>query len=264
MCNFDVAIILRPTLTNALSVYSSGIPIRIGTGYRLYSILFNKRLQEHRRENIKSEMEYNLSLLRFLEIKAYSENNQIKPQLYVTKQNMKRAESFLESNGISEDNMPIMIHPGGRDSAPKWPFPKYLELTRKLCGIPGVKIMITGVSKEFTVQQLNELRTLKNEFNGRLLNLIDETNLLLLMGIMNQTKLVVTNSTGTAHIAAGLGTPLVAIYPDSNKFSLRRWKPIGNHKSMKILSAVNPGNISVDDIFANCEKLLIAGGEKQE
>ena len=44
---FDVALVLHPSLRLALLCWLAGIPRRIGTGYRLYSFLFNKKVFHH-------------------------------------------------------------------------------------------------------------------------------------------------------------------------------------------------------------------------
>ena len=42
--NFDAVIVVYPTLRLAFLMFWSRIPVRIGTGYRYYSFLFNRRV----------------------------------------------------------------------------------------------------------------------------------------------------------------------------------------------------------------------------
>ena len=59
---FDVALLLHPTLRLAVVLALAGIPVRVGTGYRFYAFLFNRRVWEHRKDSRRHEVEYNLSL----------------------------------------------------------------------------------------------------------------------------------------------------------------------------------------------------------
>ena len=64
--NFDAAILFYPRPQLAFALLKAKIPIRIGTGYRWYSFLLNRRIYEHRKDCRKHESEYNLSLLESL------------------------------------------------------------------------------------------------------------------------------------------------------------------------------------------------------
>jgi len=63
MRRFDTVVVVHPTLRLALLAFLAGIPIRVGTGYRWYSFLFNRRVYEHRKDSKRHEAEYNLNLL---------------------------------------------------------------------------------------------------------------------------------------------------------------------------------------------------------
>jgi len=60
---FDACIVAFPTYPLALILFLSNIPVRIGTGYRWYSFLFNKKVYEHRKYGEHHELEYNIRLL---------------------------------------------------------------------------------------------------------------------------------------------------------------------------------------------------------
>ena len=253
---FDIAIVLRPTLFNALTIFLSGVPTRIGTGYRLYSVLFNERVFEHRKNNLKSEMFYNLSLLKPIGIHESLTENDIKPKVYVKKDSLDKAKAILRESGLSENDSTVVIHPGGRGSAPRWRSDRFLELAGKLSRLPGVKPVITGTLDDFTVEQKYNLQNLFKRNKGNIINLIGKTDLELLKGLIKSSKLVITNSTGTAHLAAGLGTMLVAIYPDSPDYSIKRWAPIGDVDRVNIISGTDLNSISTENVFSTCMKVL--------
>ncbi len=252
--NSNVAIVLRPTWFNAITTYLARVPIRIGTGYRAYSVFFNKRIYEHRKRNIKSEMEYNLSLLTPLGVSISSETaKNIIPKIYLKEEEKNKAKRILNGLGLKDDEIPIVVHPGGRGSAPRWKLGNFFELLNRLCLMKGIKPIITGLPSDFDKMQLNKLRELVIKNGSRIIDLLGKINLRMLMGVIALSKLAVSNSTGTSHIAAALGTPLVTIYPDKADFSLRRWSPIGKREdNIKIISAANINDISVDRVLRDC------------
>ena len=71
--HFDIAIIPYPRFRPALILFFAGIRTRVGSGYRWYSFLFNRRVFEHRKDAKRHEAEYNLNLLRPLGIEAQGE-----------------------------------------------------------------------------------------------------------------------------------------------------------------------------------------------
>src|SRR5512140_340077 len=60
---FDAVVLAHPTFRLALLMWLARIPVRVGTGYRFYSILFNRRVFEHRKDARRHELEYNMNLL---------------------------------------------------------------------------------------------------------------------------------------------------------------------------------------------------------
>src|SRR5574341_1858479 len=67
---YNLAVVLHPTLRLAYLLKTARIPIRIGTGYRGYSFLFNQKIYQNRKTVEKHELEYNLDMLRPLEIES--------------------------------------------------------------------------------------------------------------------------------------------------------------------------------------------------
>ena len=66
--HYDIAILLHPTLPLSLELFLARIPQRIGTGFRWYSFLFNRRVYEHRQPSENHEISYNLGMLHTLGI----------------------------------------------------------------------------------------------------------------------------------------------------------------------------------------------------
>src|SRR2546428_9190893 len=64
--NVDAAIFLKPFRRLMTAAWLARGPLRVGTGYRWYSLLLNRRVYEHRTDFTRHESAYNLGLLRGL------------------------------------------------------------------------------------------------------------------------------------------------------------------------------------------------------
>ena len=94
---FDTCIVAYPTFRIALILFLSGIKIRIGTGYRWYSFLFNKKIYDHRKISEYHELEYNVRLLR-----AFGINEKITPDnVQFNLQPESESRHFIEEKLIS-------------------------------------------------------------------------------------------------------------------------------------------------------------------
>lgn len=220
--NFDTAIVVYPTFKISLIIFLSGIKTRIGSGYRLYSFLFNKKVFEHRKDAVKHELEYNLSLLKTIGIENPGGINNVSFDLDVNKSSLQKVESALESIGLAGNEKFIIIHPGSGGSAVDLPIVKFQELIGLLTD-KKVKVVLTGNEKEFDI--CNRLK-----LNDYVFNLAGKFNLGELIALISKCSLLVANSTGPIHIAAALGKFTFGFYPKVKVCSAQRWGPYTNKK----------------------------------
>ncbi len=215
--NFDIAFIVYPTLKISLIIFLSGIKNRVGSGYRLYSFLFNKKIFEHRKDALKHELEYNLGLLSAIGIKNTGGINNVSFDLNVSKSSLDKVSATLNSIGIRSDEKFIIIHPGSGGSAVDLPVEKFKELI-KLLTDKKYKIVLTGNEKETEICQ-------KLTLNEYVFNLAGRFNLEELIAIISKCSLLVANSTGPIHIAAALDKYTFGFYPKIKVCSAQRWGP---------------------------------------
>ncbi|MBM2841553.1 MAG: ADP-heptose:LPS heptosyltransferase, partial [Bacteroidetes bacterium] len=127
--DFDIAIVVHPTPRLAWLVFRAGIPLRIGTGYRYYSVLFNRRVFEHRKDAKRHELEYNLNLLKELDCPIDGE-----PEFAITipAEVEAKVEGLLSQLQIDRERELVIIHPGSGGSAREWPAGYFGMLAEKL------------------------------------------------------------------------------------------------------------------------------------
>ncbi|MEK6603105.1 MAG: hypothetical protein AABY69_01710, partial [Nitrospirota bacterium] len=107
--NVDAAIFLKPFRRLMTAAWLARVPLRVGTGYRWYSWLLNRRVYEHRSDFSRHESAYNLGLLRGL---ALLPGEIAPPRLVVTAEEREWAKKFLGDS----PKLRVLVHPGGFSS----------------------------------------------------------------------------------------------------------------------------------------------------
>ena len=215
--HFDIAIIPYPRFRPALILFFAGIRIRVGSGYRWYSFLFNRRVFEHRKDAKRHEVEYNLNLLRPLGIEARGEPEfefSIPPSVCDT------VDSMLAGNSVRLQDTFIILHPGSGGSSRDWSAENFSKLGNEVQRRLGAKIVVTGgKGEEILVQKIIAGMT------GLPLAVVGKLSLMELGALIRRAKVFISNSTGPMHIAAIVGTPVVAFFPPIVQCSPVRWGP---------------------------------------
>ncbi len=266
---FDVVIHTQPRPRLALATWLAAIPVRIGTGYRWYSFLFNKKMYEHRKTAQRHELEYNLHLLSVVGLHPPEAGKvdglNVQPTLTVNSESANRIESLLNQLGIKSTEKIIVLHPGSGGSARDWSAKKFGELAQRLGNIPGIRVVITGKKNE---EQL--VNTVMSFAGSNAVPFINFDSLRDYAAMAKRATLFVANSTGPIHIAAAVGTYVIGLYPQLTALSATRWGPYTKHKT--IFSPKNKPSdckkcvhanvcecmesISVDEIFQEMKKQL--------
>jgi lipopolysaccharide heptosyltransferase I len=101
----------------------------------------------------------------------------------------------------------VVLHPGARWASKIWPSASWASLANWLIREKGLNVVITGshADRELAAQITAQMRE-------KALNLAGCTSLAELAGIMQKARLALTADTGPMHLAAALGTKVVAIF----------------------------------------------------
>lgn len=215
---FDACIVAFPTYPIALLLFLSGIKIRIGSGYRWYSFLFNRKVYEHRKYGERHELEYNVRLLRELEIDETVNRDNANFGIEVCSSLSQRIFDKLKSLGWDGIQKIIVIHPGSGGSAVDLPYLKMKSLAEKISNETEAVLVITGGEHE---------KELCNSFvvSNKVINTAGMFNLEELTALINNAEILIANSTGPIHIASALGKNVIGFYPKFAAVSPKRWGP---------------------------------------
>lgn len=223
----DVALLLFPDPRVSWAVYWAGVRQRVGTGRRLWSCLYTRRVAHSRKGATRHEADYNLDLLRALGLNAALEP----PVMSVRPETRAWAQADLQARGLRPGQRLVIVHPGGRGSAANWTLDKYQQLAELLLADPATRVLVTGAGQE---QEQNAAA-----FNHAWV-LSEPVSLPQLAALLAQADVVVAGNTGPAHLAASLGKRVVALYPAGGQTGPRRWRPLGSGTDVLSIEGLEP------------------------
>jgi len=262
----EAAVVAHPTPRLALALAWAGVPVRVGTAYRAYSFLFNRRVRQHRRRPPwKHEAAYNVELLRPLGIEAAVPSG----VAWAVAADDAAAVALLLG---AEPVRLVVLHPGNAGSAMNWTPAQYAELGRRLAA-GDVRIAVTGGPGE------TELTARVSGAIGPALDLGGRLTLPQLAALLQRSTLYVGSATGPTHLAAAVGIPVIALYSPLRSSAPQRWRPLGAHVTVvqPAVDLVCPTcirercpyyhcmerHLSVDDVERLARGILAGGGEER-
>lgn len=204
---FGLAVILPRSFRSALIPYLARIPYRIGYDVCQRGMLLTHRLDEKEEVLACHQVEYYYRMAQSLGVTQPYEL----PNLVVGREEEGWAHAFLKDAGIDESALLLGINPGSTYGSAKCWFPeRYLELTQRLIGRVDAAVLLVGGKDNAPL-----INYIASNLDGRIVKLVGE-DLLKLAALMKRCHLFITNDTGPMHIAAAVGTPVVALFGSTN------------------------------------------------
>ena len=217
--NYEAAILFYPRFGLTSALWWAGIPRRIGTSHRWYSFLLTDRVHQSRKECLKHEAEYNLDLLEPLIQDLPIEIPQFR--LAIPEKTKRELQEILTANDILGKF--LVVHPGNGDSAPNLSWNQYRTLIKQI-SLSGIRVVLTGVNSE---KEYNE--SLKSDLStNNITDLTGTLNLEQMIALLSEACGLITTSTGPAHIASSVGTPVATFYCPAIPHTPDRWGPLEN------------------------------------
>ena len=122
------------------------------------------------------------------------------------------AKKILSENGVKENDVVISFAVGASSELKKWKKEYFLELAKLLIRYDiNIKILILGAKYDKPAGEYIK-KNIGSEFSGNVIDLTGNTSVSELVNIIESSDILVTNDTGTMHIAAGVGTDIIVIY----------------------------------------------------
>ena len=261
---FDAVIDLTDGDRSALMARLSGAPVRIGFNEerRWRGLLYTSVVRVQ--PGVVHRLERDLGAVRVLGIEP-------KPRLPVLRtspEDEAEAGRLLEEVGIRECEgkgaRPLaMLLPGARYWFKAWPVERFAELADRLTEVAGCRVLVGGDAREREVAEAIQTRS---RFAPTVL--AGRTTLRQFAAVLKRCALFVGNDNGPMHMAAALGTPVVAMFGPSDPAV---WGPCGEqhrilYKGLDCRACFHPdcfrGDqncmrlITVDEAWAAAQELL--------
>ncbi len=152
------------------------------------------------------------AVTRYLEVlsKQGIDTTDAYPQLQLTEVELATAQCFLDETGITSKRLSIGIHPGGNWEYKLWSAEKYAQLATTLLDEKDVSILLFAGPNERELQAQVADMTINPPI------LVDTHNLREVAALIRACDVYIGNDTGPMHIAAAVGTPVIALFGSTN------------------------------------------------
>ncbi len=199
--HFDLAVDLQGLFRSGLIAYLSGAGVRIGfrNAREMAPLFYTQKV------DVPIDLhavDRNLKLVASLGC----ETDDVKFPLKIHDKAVGRNSDFLEENSLKGKSPLITFVPGGRWQKKRWPAYSFSRLGDLLSQELGAGVILTG--------SIQEGKLIDNIHGKMKASPVKATGFSLpeLVMLISKSDVVVTNDSGPMHIAAALGTPVVALF----------------------------------------------------
>lgn len=218
---FDAAYLLPNSFSSALMMFLAAIPERIGFATDLRKMLLTRSIPKTSKLRAMHET---VLYLRLLDI-DYGIAGAVRPELALLDEERQSARKQLEAMGVNPERPLAGLIPGAAyGTAKRWPAERFAALSDRLTGELGAEAILFGAASERDVAGRVEALV-----RGKIHNSAGQTRLRELASMLAECRVVVTNDTGAMHVAAAVGTPVVAIFGPTNPVTT---SPVGPHHTL--------------------------------
>lgn len=212
---FDCVVDLTDGDRAAMLSWVTGAPVRIGFNQeQRWRGLAYTRVASPLAQDVH-RIERDLSSLRALGIAPEPGL----PVLSLSPEDEEAGMRILAECGVESGTSIVMLQPGARYWFKAWPAERFIELAKRLCATTDCRIVIGGSAPERGLAA-----AIASGAGSRVTNLAGRVSLRHYAGILKRCALFVGNDAGPMHIAAALGTPVLALFGPSNP---AEWGPCG-------------------------------------
>jgi len=199
---FDVAILFPNSLRTALETWLSKIPRRVGYRGHFRSWLLNQIIYQRETPGpIEHQADHYLRVAR--ELGASVQDN--------WREALRRVPIISDGTRAvppADERMKLALSPGAEyGSAKRWLPHRFAEVAAAVVAKLSVQWILFGTATDMAVGE-----TIAKTLGDSCVNRIGQTTLDQLIDGLRECRLLLTNDTGTMHLASLLGVPTVAIF----------------------------------------------------
>lgn len=245
---FDAAVLFQNAFHAAWMAWRAGIPVRIGYARDSRGFLLTDPIEPPPAASYGHQTFYYLHLLFRAGLIARPEPPRplTDPWLSVGAGKKNWVTGFLESSGLHGPRFLAGLFPGAAFGPAKRWFPdRFAALADRLVAALSADVLIFGSQTERPLAE-----DIARQMSHTPILVAGEITLGQSMTLMEQCGLIVTNDSGSMHVAAALGLPVVAIFGSTDA---RATGPLGpNARVIQHLVPCNPCGLRTCPIDFRC------------
>ncbi|MFH1380740.1 MAG: lipopolysaccharide heptosyltransferase II [Candidatus Omnitrophota bacterium] len=199
--HFDLAIILHRSFTRALMAFLAGITERVGYDAKKRGFLLTKRVEFPDRELHKTE--------HFLKIAESlgCDTKEKACEFFVSDEDKKFIKGELSKAGIDDNDLIIVINPGGNWGPKRWDPVKFAKVSDRLIDKYRAKIILSGAKKDIPLAE-----KIKNNMKNKPIIFTGRMDLKKLGALLERANFVISGDSGPMHMAVALKTNVIALF----------------------------------------------------
>ena len=118
------------------------------------------------------------------------------------------AKEFIKDAGFTNTGPVVAVQAGASQGKRQWAPKKFAEYCSAIIKDCNARVVLTGTSKE-----MNILQPIADEVNSsNLVIAAGKTSIPQLAGLIKEAQILITGDTGTMHISAAVGTPVISMF----------------------------------------------------
>ncbi len=198
----DLYLTFPRSFLSALTGLLAGAKLRVGYSSEGRGWLLTHRLRRDAETLKLHRVQYYLKL-----VEVFGEVSEVgPPKVTVTAEMREKGDEILRKGGLSASPK-VGFNPGALYGEAKcWPQERFIELGRRLVE-DGYKVLLFG-----TLGEQGRNAEIARGIGEGCLDLTGRTSLMELAVLLERCCCLVTNDTGTMHLSAAVGTPVVALF----------------------------------------------------
>lgn len=241
---FDVAIVSNPKKALHLAAWLARIPRRVGYN-RKWGALLTDRIPDRKTAGDRHEVDYNCDLVRALRLPAspgaWSFKVALEPEHRAVRQ-------LLVDAGVSPERY-VAVHPWTSNPRKRWDPARYRALIQRISLELSTPVVVVGGAA-----QVGEAADVLPP-NGPVVNLTGRLTLRQLAALLQHARALVSNDSGPVHLAAAVGTTVVALFGTTDPAAgPRRWGPWGGRH--RVICRPSMDAIVLEDVVAELRQVL--------
>ncbi|MCP4366416.1 MAG: glycosyltransferase [Planctomycetes bacterium] len=239
-------------------LFAKAIGVSGVMGFRVRTIKMFSKTQSRLLPS-EGEVESLLSTLRGEGIQI----NRVEFDLPIMEEDRRAVDRFLPVPQYKGERPPVVaINPGAKRRSNRWPIERFAQVGRKIKEGFGASIVVTGGPDD-----KGRGLCLKNEIGDDVIITAGMLRVRQTAELLRRCDLLISNDTGAIHLAAAVGTPVVAVF---SPWQVRgKWYPYGRANTvlrghapcdhclrLDCDSSECTESVTVEDVLHACEDIL--------